>query len=357
MNKVLWLILALLLGACALSQALESPASQPPAPPAANTSAPGGIAALSTSQLAGMNLAGRLVLIQYDPGGNILIELSLPGGEVTTLFQSPEKSWLAAASVSPDGEQILLSYALPPAAGQVQLGTTDLYRLPYDASAPPQPLLERGSPEESYFNPTWSPDGRYVYYSHFSSINPDTAEYRYNVERMQFAGGTEVIVQDGIWPRLAPNGEKLAYLSVDPIGVENHLYTARPDGTSPARVMQTEDALTVDAHLFLPDSQTILFSAVNPQPKPSGSWLDRLLGVTTASAHNVPSDWYQVILPGGEPQRLTRLNDTGMFADVSPGGDRIVFISATGLYIMNLDGSDLVQISSQVFTGTVDWIE
>jgi hypothetical protein len=54
---------------------------------------------------------------------------------------------------------------------------------------------------------------------------------------------------------------------------------------------------------------------------------------------------------------MTRLNDTGMFADVSPGGDRIVFISATGLYIMNLDGSDLVQISSHVFTGTVDWIE
>jgi hypothetical protein len=190
-----------------------------------------------------------------------------------------------------------------------------------------------------------------------SARDPDQQEYQYNVERVQFTGRPEVVIQNGIWPRLSPDGKRLAYLSMERTGTENHLYVSDLNGADPVRINQPADSPSVDAHIFLPGGDTILFSAVNPQPKPSGSWLDRLLGITLASAHNVPSDWYQVTLPGGGPQRLTRLNDTGMFADISPAGDRIIFISAIGLYTMKLDGSDLVQISPQLFVGTVDWIE
>jgi hypothetical protein len=75
-----------------------------------------------------------------------------------------------------------------------------------------------------------------------------------------------------------------------------------------------------------------------------------------ASAHNVPSDWYQALSIGGTPQRLTNLNDTGLYGALSPDGKQMAFICASGLNVMNLDGSGLTQLSGDVMVGTIDWL-
>jgi Tol biopolymer transport system component len=46
-----------------------------------------------------------------------------------------------------------------------------------------------------------------------------------------------------------------------------------------------------------------------------------------------------------------------MFAAFSPDGTKIAFISSTGLWVMNPDGSDLVQvIASADLYGNLEWL-
>lgn len=155
---------------------------------------------------------------------------------------------------------------------------------------------------------------------------------------------------------MSPDGSKLAYLNADPATLSNDLYLSDPDGSNPVEVIQPNLHLPVDDHFFTKDSGQIIFSMVNPQPAPSIYWWEKLFGVHVASAHNVPSDWYLVSANGGEPYRLTNLNAIGMYAARSPDGRKMAFISAAGLFIMNLDGSSPTMLSDQVYIGTVDWI-
>jgi Tol biopolymer transport system component len=263
---------------------------------------------------------------------------------------------------SPDGTQLLLAYA-PPGSGAAALNyNTDLYLVPMDGSSPPRPLVSRQDPgTQSYFNPQWAPDGRSIYATFLYQITPTAADpspYQNDIVQISLQGAQKVLIhQHALWPRLSPDGARMAYLYVDPQSLSNDLYLARADGTQPAPLLQPGSATPIDDHLFTPDGSQVIFSMVNGSGPSKGSWFERWLGVTVASAHNVPSDWYRMPAAGGEPQRITRLNDTGMYAALAPDGKHMAFISSAGLYLMNLDGSDLYQVTRQTFIGTIDWIK
>jgi Tol biopolymer transport system component len=303
-------------------------------------------------------LTGRLVLIQWHLKGNRLIELNLISGEVKVLFQAPENSWLSEAVVSPDEGQILLVYAPPPSGNESQYGYTDLYLLPYDSSSQPQPFLTRSDPQEYFFFSTWASDGQSIYFTHLYRIDPNSQvpAYQNDVEKATLQGETETIVEHALWPAISADGARLSYLYTDPVTFGNDLYLANPDGTGQTPVLQPGANPPVDAHLFTMDGEQLIFSMVNLQPAPASSWLEKLFGVGVASAHSVPSDWYRAPLSGGVPQRLTNLNDMNLNGDLSPDGTQMAFISASGLYVMNSDGSNLIQLSNDVMIGTVNWL-
>jgi Tol biopolymer transport system component len=71
--------------------------------------------------------------------------------------------------------------------------------------------------------------------------------------------------------------------------------------------------------------------------------------------HNIPSDWWRVDLATGKIKSLTHIGDTGLYGDFSPDGQHIAFVAATGLYLMNPDGSNLTQIMNYGPEGTVSW--
>ena len=303
-------------------------------------------------------LDGRLVLILHNPNGNRLIELNLKSGEVRTLFQTPENSWLSEALVSPDNQQILLTYAPPPPGNETQFGYSDLYLLPYDGSSQPQPFLTRSDPQEAFFFSDWASDGQSVYFTHLFRVDPNSEipAYQNDIEKATLRGETETIVEHALWPDISPDGAKLAYLYAEPGTFTNDLYLANPDGSERMPVLQPGANPPVDAHLFTMDGNQLIFSMVNLQPAPASSWLEKLFGVDVVSAHNVPSDWYRAPLSGGVPQRLTNLNEVNLNGDLSPDGSQLAFIGASGLYVMNIDGSSLIQLSNDVMIGTVDWI-
>jgi hypothetical protein len=87
--------------------------------------------------------------------------------------------------------------------------------------------------------------------------------------------------------------------------------------------------------------------------------MDRLFGVTVAHAHGyIPSDWWSVPLSGGEPARLTRVYSPGLFASLSPDSRVIASYSASGIFVMDLQGGALTQIVNYTggIAGGVVWI-
>ena len=341
---------ALLLAACSIS----APNLAPTEPLASSLPSPA-------------SSSGRLVFIAFGQSGQNLVELELASGDLRTLFDPPANAWLNGAAVSPDGTQVVLAYAPPPSEGEIPRGYTDLYIAPIDQVDRLQPVLARIGETESYFNPIWSPDGRYIYYSHLCSITPDTGvctsqdteQYTYTIERIPYppdGSQPERLIEHALWPRLSSNGKKIAYISVDLDADTSELYVADADGTNATRLLPSNAFVAVDAPLFTSDGETVIFSAVDYSPSPSLSLLDQLLGVQVASAHSVPSDWWHISITGGKPERLTELSEIGLYGALSPDGMRVAFISADGVYVMNLDGSELTQLLTIRAGSLLDWI-
>jgi Tol biopolymer transport system component len=285
--------------------------------------------------------------------------LDLKSGDATTIFQAPDKSWIYSLAVSPDARQLVMAYLPPSEAGKVS--RQKLYLMPLDGSSSPQLLFDGQNENDEYMQPDWSPDGNYVYFSHLS-YQPVTT---YEVMRIAYPNGKlEEVADQAYWPRMSSDGSRLAYVSIDPDTQANQLFVANADGTD-AHVVPLLGSFwiynkIIDAPMFLPDGETILFSAPIPLQSSSPSWVERLLGITVASAHpSIPSDWWSVPLTGGEPTRLTHLYSPSLFASLSPDMNYIACYSVTnGVFVMNTTGKELTEIVSFAggIPGTVSWI-
>jgi Tol biopolymer transport system component len=311
----------------------------------------------------GLNLTGKLVFIVASVQGNNpqmeIQELDLGTGEITTIFQAPSDGWIYSAVVSPDYKQIVMAYSLP-AAGQA------LYILPIDGSQPPQMLFPLPTKDDQYLEPAWSPDGKYLYFVHANyALPPQEPNQHYpifEIDRMAYPNGQlEKLIEKAYWPRLSADGSRLVYVSENPDDGTNNLFLANPDGSNASQVVMSGPVAPniIDAPIFSPDGQSILFSAPVPAQSSAPTWLDRLFGAIPASAHSVPSEWWSVPLGGGAATQLTHIQAPGLYASISPDNQHIASFSGNGIYVMDTDGSGLTMVLSDVggILGTVNWIQ
>jgi Tol biopolymer transport system component len=307
-----------------------------------------------------LQLSGQLVYLagsQQNANPCVTLEsLDLASGAVTPLFTTPPLGWIYGASVSPDEKQVVLSYATPTAFAA-------LYILPMDGSSPPSLLVPPPTNLDQYTEPVWSVDGHYIYYVHvdFGQQSGKQKVPAYEIERMAYPGGRpERLITNAYWPRLSPDGSWMVYVSQNPNDGTNQLFTAGADGTNPIQVKLSGPTVfsIIDAPLFLSDGKTILFSAPAPAVSSAPDWMDWLLGVQPASAHNVISEWWSVPSTGGTPTQLTHIQAPGLYGSVSPNGQQVASFSANGIFVMHPDGSGLSMIIKDVggIAGTVDWI-
>lgn len=320
------------------------------------------------------NLSGRMIFILYNAKGNQLVEIDLSSGKMKTLFAAPERSWLAAAEISPDGKQFVLAYAPPPPRGQVQLANTDLYLLAADGSGSPQPLVQHAQQNESFAYPAWSPDGQAVSFTHTVPSTSNRLGIDSTIERVRPDGGnsvsgSEVILKNATWSRLSPDGARIAYLVLSEFTSNNALSLAGADGSKPSELVSARTYPIVDMHLFSPDGQEVYFSAPSPQsqrPAPVAgtqarglAWLRDFWpsGVRTVTAHSNPSDWFRVSASGGTPQQLTHVGDVNMVAAFPPDGQRLAYVSQKGLFVMKPDGSGLTQLAALTGMGSLNWVK
>ncbi len=315
---------------------------------------------------ADLNLTGKLIYINAYQGsnGNPILSiqaLDLLTGVITTIFQGPEISWVYYVTVSPDEKQLIMSYSAPP---QNQNPTNPLlYIMPLDGSTQPQLLVIQPTIYDQYIQAEWSPDGKYIYYVHNNYQNQPVGQHYpiYEIFRMAYPNGQPGKVADqAFWPRLSSDSSHLAYISIDPTSGTNKLFLANADGSNPQEVVRsgpwTPDI--IDAPIFSPDGQSILFSTVSPTQSYKPNWFEKLLGIQVAEAHTIPSDWWSVPLTGGVVTQLTHIQAAGLFASISPDERYIVSYSANGLFVMNPDGTGLTMLIPDMggTIGTVDWI-
>jgi Tol biopolymer transport system component len=244
-------------------------------------------------------------------------------------------------------------------------GQQAIYSMPVDGSQPPQLLFQPTSSGDQYFQPVWSPDGKYIYYSHVDYSAPPKIPGQhfayYETYRIAYPGGQpEKLADEAYWPRLSRDGARLAYVTLDPVDGTNKLFVANPDGSGAYQVALTGQYVPpiIDAPVFTPDDKFILYSAVTPTQSSQPDWLEKILGISVASAHVVPSDWWSVPIGGGTPTQLTHIAVAGLFASVSPDGKYIASYSGRGLFVMDQNGQGLSTLISDLggLPGTVNWL-
>jgi len=366
-----FLIFALLLSSCSIQveqPSVSTPGSQAPTASSGESSSQTNI--VTTTQIpvtwSNLNLTGRLVYINGTVAEDVfhleIQVLDLLTGEVTTIFDAPKYSWVYYISVSPDHKQLLMTYSPPP--GDNEPPDQNIYIMPLDGSQPPKPLFTPPTKEDDYVEVEWSPDGKYIYFSHANfqiTPQPDQIYPLYDVYRMAYPDGKpERIVEKAFWPRLSSDSSELAYISVDLFLRENKLFISDSDGKNAHEVVLSGQQIpdVKDAPIFTPDGKTLIFSAPVPAQAYQPNWLDKVMGVQIAKAHNVPSDWWSVSVTGGAITQLTNIQTTNLFASFSPDGKHVASHSTSGIFVMKPDGSEVTMLvpNPQAVPGTVSWI-
>lgn len=170
---------------------------------------------------------GSLFYILQEPRRQALMRFNFADGSSQSLFEVPENAWLSHMAAVPDGSQIALAYAPSPGENEIQFGFSSFYLLLADGRSQPRLLLERNVDNEVYFNPTWSPDGQQIYYSHVTPKDDDAFAFAMTLEQVDVTSGeAQAIAEDGIWPRLSPDGHTVAFSS------QSGIFLMQPDGSN-----------------------------------------------------------------------------------------------------------------------------
>jgi Tol biopolymer transport system component len=311
-----------------------------------------------------LSLTGKLVFMGADlQQGNPLLNiqvLDLHTGEISTIFQTTGESWIYYMTASPDRQQIVMSYSPPSGANSAQQA---LYSLPLDGSNLPQLLFSPPTPDDQYTQAEFSPDGKYLYFVHYVNKPQYTGQLYpvYEILRMAYPDGQpEKIAQNAFWPRLSLDSSQIVYISSDPIDGKNRLFVAGADGTNSHEVILRGPRVPdiIDAPIFSPDGQSILFSAPPPANADQPNWLDKLLGLQVAQAHSIPSEWWSVPSGGGIPLQLTHIQSPVLFATIAPDKQFIASYSGFGLFVMKPDGTGEASLIPDLggLAGTVNWL-
>jgi hypothetical protein len=307
-----------------------------------------------------LNLAGKLVytsaVFQNQSVSMGIRLLDLKTGNVSTIFQTPNGGWIDAVAVSPDHQQMILSYVPP--MNTPYGGIRALYRLPVDGSGSPQLLFAPASEYDQYYQPEWSPDGNFLYFTH---LNNNQGLLTYDIWRMPFPSGKPAKLADqASWPRVSEDGTRLVYVWINSGTDVNRLVLANADGTDASKLpLKGTSTSIIDAPMFSADNQFIFFSAPNLGQSSTPGVIPVRLNVSKPLANgSIPSDWWSVPVTGGKIKQLTNIRSLALFGNYSPDKKHIALYSADGIFVMYPDGSGLTELVDEVgqVGGTVSWI-
>lgn len=318
---------------------------------------------------ASLNLTGKLVYSMgaVNENNNYVVQvqaLDLMTGTISVLYKTLSDDYVYYVSVSPDSKQVVMSYSPPLQSNRNVVQA--LYIMPLDGSRPPELLFVPPTPGDQYIQAEWSPDGKYIYYTHVSYRIEDSNQVYpfYKIFRMEYpvgGGGQEESVAEGAyWPRLSADSSRLVYISVDPFSIQNKLIVADSDGLNAQEVVMSGSYIPdiKNAPIFTPDGKSIMFSGLAPVQSYQPNWFEKLAGIRIAKAAGEPSDWWSVPVSGGEITRLTDIRHRDLYASISPDNRYVASFNRDNIFVMKPDGSELTILISELhgFSSIGSWI-
>jgi hypothetical protein len=308
------------------------------------------------------DLEGRLLFIEERGQPNFRVgELHFPSGEISTLFKAPENSWIYQVAESSLGD-VVISYSAPAESGAAILDRRGIYQLNGigTENVVADALVPATKEDEVLAYPAWGPNGRILYYAEVVP-NPKLrgAFIMRMIRYIVSSDDREQILPMALLPAVSPNGEEVAYITVNPLTTVRSLFKADSFGDKPKMLILEFDFPDLDTPKYSQDGEWIYFIGLE-DPNQQQGFLENLLFGVPAYAHEnheVPADWWRVPASGGEPERLTEIRLIIHDGAFSPDGKQFIFSTSEGLYGMNADGSNLRHLVKSRAIKDIDWVE
>jgi hypothetical protein len=272
-----------------------------------------------------------------------------------------------------DGKIAFVAISLPPseAPGADPLVSTLTYALMVmNADGSDQRVILEYDKGEIAL-PYWTADGQGLFATTVTArATPDKYERTQDIQGVRLALGDEepqIVVEDSIGLTSAPNGALLTYITVPSPDGTPALMISAPDGSNARKVLAKASFQSLYAPRFSPDGTRIVFSgaggpATDEQGNPIGlhtpSILERALRMLeppSVQAHGDAWGVWTVNQDGTGLRLLTTLYHGAPTASFSPDGGQIAVMDGSGIYVMQADGSQILQIDFQGDSGGLVW--
>ncbi|MEM7348449.1 MAG: hypothetical protein AAF485_29820, partial [Chloroflexota bacterium] len=290
-----------------------------------------------------VGMTGRIIFVEERGQPNYRIAaLDLATGAIDTIFAIPSGGFVYQFEATPNHQYLLMAYTAPAETGQSPFDRSGLYLL--DLNQPtkkPQLLLGGDRSNVYYFDPTLSSDGNTVIY--VKSAPAETPAVTINRHALD-TGEDELLVGDATWPRLSPNQDLVSHITFDSKTGQQRLQTTNLQTKQSTFLLDDNAFYDVDRPLFSPDGAWIYFVALEP---PEAYLWGKLWGVQIAQAHgnhDIPGNWWRIPTQGGTPEPITRASETFIAGAFSPDGQTLGLSSRSGLYLVDAEGGEMMQI-------------
>ena len=171
--------------------------------------------------------------------------------------------------------------------GYTDVAHNQIFLLSTDGGTPRQITYEKFD----HYSVSWSPDGKYLYYSANHHQNRDFETNNSEIHRMELSSGNVETLTDRYGPdrsaTISPDGKHMAYTGLDDTHqgyMVNHIYLAQPDGTG-SKLWETKLDRRVSNLNWSADGKSIYFQ-YDDRGNTYVSKVD-MQGKTTVLAENV----------------------------------------------------------------------
>ncbi len=275
----------------------------------------------------------------------------------SAIFAAQPLGHLLQIAYSKARGECVFAYNPPPVPGASPVLQTSLYRIPVEPSNPAgvatPSIMIPANRNEVLLDPVFSPDSKQLYWvraGQLSTLN-NTGSVSLNVTDLATMTHNKVL-DNAIWPAPSPNGEKLAFVAVDPQTLARGLSVLEPSSGAVSPLIEIGLFDDVDAPLFSPDNQWIYFFG---PAAPQTGWLE-WLGISSAQAHiNRPGVWWKISVTGEGLQPVTA--DTEIISNATRSASGVLtYTSSLGVRLLSRDGARTLY-EGPYFGGVAEYVQ
>jgi hypothetical protein len=301
--------------------------------------------------------SGTMLIIK----GDNIFSMNADTKQDTQLTHESNSNFANNPVFSPDGS--LIAYTHHVAHQGNEWGGAELHVMQADGSADKTlvPAKEKGERAET---PTWTPDGKALYFAHDVPLIDQSNRYTgdtLSVDRVDLAtGDRQAVVKDAIFPSIGRSGV-FSWAIYNTNDSSFKLMVGSLDGSQARQLLSEADFQAVYSPEVSPDGRTIVFAGsgrTNSKVATIGAQLADALNPLlpgTAEAHGLPWDPWTINVEGGGLKKLATIGSDEMALAWSPAGQEIGFSNLSSTYLMRADGSGLTRLLPRGDPGGLDW--